>query len=732
MNEKAEISGNFCSRLSTLFVYAASPLLVAFMLLLLGTTYLSQQSLREAADHELWYNLEKRASTLGYFYSERKTDINNLLKDRSVSTYFANKALGMSMEYGLRASLISMRKSFRELVESKRIDGSPIYLRLMFIDKAGKILVDDGLSKGQMEPWLDKWSAGPRDIVIRLFKSELHEHLIISTSYFYKGNREGSILAEINHERVFNKLVSWEGEEAQSHLFISEEADGRVAYSHVPGTLPSSASGSPAKYQRLASDQAGAPIKLPIPGTRFILGAIDAPRKHEYLTSRWYLISLTLLATLVFSLVVISKRARAKNRTLQTSIFESKQQSKQLEELVAARTRDISIAKNELEEAHQRLQLILDTIPVRVFWKDRNLTYRGCNRLFAEDAGLNDPNELVGLTDFDMGWRDQAELYQADDKRIMETQQDKLEYEEPQTTPQGKKIWLLTSKIPLRDINQEVIGILGAYSDITERKETEEQLKAARKSAEQANQAKSTFLANMSHELRTPMHAILSFSQIGLDKVESASKDRLKKYFSNIKQSGDRLLLLLNDLLDLSKLEAGRMQFEFDVQDFVPVIESQRTELQELLNNKSLKLKLESTVVDTTACFDYQKMLQVIRNLLSNAIKFTSEGKTISICLANGDLRTGRRYGDTETVPALSITVSDQGEGIPDDELESIFDKFVQSSKTKTGAGGTGLGLAICQEIVHGHDGSIHAKNNALGGAAFTVTIPRRRLVQDD
>ena len=120
------------------------------------------------------------------------------------------------------------------------------------------------------------------------------------------------------------------------------------------------------------------------------------------------------------------------------------------------------------------LQNIVEGVPIRVFWKDRDLRYLGCNTLFANDAGLTCPDEVIGKTDFDLGWKDQAEIYRADDLRVMESEAPKLAYVEPQTSPDGQTIWLRTSKVPLRDANQIVIGILGIYEDITAQKQAEE------------------------------------------------------------------------------------------------------------------------------------------------------------------------------------------------------------------------------------------------------------------
>lgn len=150
----------------------------------------------------------------------------------------------------------------------------------------------------------------------------------------------------------------------------------------------------------------------------------------------------------------------------------------------------LSTAKEELENSRSVLRAILDTLPVRVFWKDQDLKYLGCNQLFAGDAGKNAPEELTGHSDFEMGWAEQANLYREDDRRVMGSGQPKLNYEEPQTTPEGKTIWVRSSKVPLRAADGTVTGVLGIYDDVTESvlasqalRKSEERLRLALSSA---------------------------------------------------------------------------------------------------------------------------------------------------------------------------------------------------------------------------------------------------------
>jgi signal transduction histidine kinase len=268
-------------------------------------------------------------------------------------------------------------------------------------------------------------------------------------------------------------------------------------------------------------------------------------------------------------------------------------------------------------------------------------------------------------------------------------------------------------------LNHMADEISAAHAELEQRvwertrqqEESQRALMDAKEVAEAANRTKSEFLANMSHELRTPLHGILSFAGFGLKRAATAPPAKLRDYFQQIEQSGRVLLLLLNDLLDLAKWEAGRMPCEFRCVDLCALLATVVDEFRSLTAEKHLTIHFDPLDGPGDLLLDPTKILQVLRNLLSNAVKFSPDGGHIELSLQS----------DAQSVV---VGVRDHGVGIPEAELETIFDQFVQSSRTKTGAGGTGLGLAICREIVTAHQGRIWAENRPEGGAALFFTLP--------
>lgn len=306
----------------------------------------------------------------------------------------------------------------------------------------------------------------------------------------------------------------------------------------------------------------------------------------------------------------------------------------------------------------------------------------------------------------------------------------------------GHYVWVLDrGQVMERDANGKPLRLIATYSDITERKQFEDELHRhrhqlqelvksrtaellqAKSRAENASAAKSSFVSSMSHELRTPLHAILSFARLGADRVTEVQPERLRDYFNRINQSGERLLLLLNDLLDLSKLEAGRMDLALQHVQLHRVVREALLEFEAAIASKHLQIE-SSLDLRSTVLGDPMRLGQVVRNLLSNAIKHSPDNGQLRLHISATTLHAHPGSDNLPNLPAIQLRIADQGIGIPPEELESIFDTFVQASHTTHSSGSSGLGLAICREIIQAHGGLIYARNRSEGGAEFVVCVP--------
>jgi|GEM_PF-2760862 len=249
--------------------------------------------------------------------------------------------------------------------------------------------------------------------------------------------------------------------------------------------------------------------------------------------------------------------------------------------------------------------------------------------------------------------------------------------------------------------------------DITVRKRLEEHLAKQRDRAEEASRLKSEFLASISHELRTPLHAILSYADFGLERSGHAERERLRRYFFEIKDSGALLLNLINDLLDLSKIEAGKMPYRRSPLAMSVLIDDACSRVAQLAEAKTISLQAEAVPREWLVYGDYEMLLRVLINLLGNAIKFTPIGGHIRV------------FGDVQDA-CYRFGVSDSGQGIYLEEINIIFDKFVQSSlHAQKGVSGSGLGLSICRGIIEAHEGKIWAESAGPNrGSTFYFTLP--------
>ncbi len=265
---------------------------------------------------------------------------------------------------------------------------------------------------------------------------------------------------------------------------------------------------------------------------------------------------------------------------------------------------------------------------------------------------------------------------------------------------------------------QQTLLLINNFQKIIEKIEYRDKvLIKERNYAKQANKAKSDFLVKMSHELRTPMHAILNFAEMGREETRQKEFEKLNLYFSRIEESGERLLRLINNLLDLTKLESGQVDFKFTENNIIECINYVHKELSSLMTKKGITLNVINTSQKNIFLFDKDTIIRVIINLLSNAIKFSPENSDITIRVSTVDIKKERKYS------YLQVSVEDKGSGIKEEELEIIFHKFIQGTTQSGKDIGSGLGLAICKEIITAHKGKIWADNLQGEGAKINFII---------
>ncbi|MFG6461966.1 ATP-binding protein [Roseateles sp. DXS20W] len=356
--------------------------------------------------------------------------------------------------------------------------------------------------------------------------------------------------------------------------------------------------------------------------------------------------------------------------------------------------------------AFSALLLELSPLPVSMF--DAQGRYVMVNQAWESFVG-RPRAQVIGAYAGHFLSSQEARIHAEQDALLM-AQGGRLRYETQVRHGDGSLRDMVITKVRVPGEDGAATGILCTLMDVSEFRTAERATREARDAAEQASRVKSEFVANISHELRTPLQAILGFSELGL--TRGRDNARLAGMFSDIHRSGQRMLALVNDLLDVSKIESAIGTMELQRCDLRTLVQAVLLELDPLLGQRRLRVALQLAGEPLVGRVDPLRMHQAVRNVVANAIRFSPEGGELAIqaCAATPD--------------EFVLTVADRGPGIPPAELESIFDAFVQSSLTKDGSGGTGLGLAICRKIIDVHGGHIVAANRDGGGAVFSIRLP--------
>ncbi len=382
-------------------------------------------------------------------------------------------------------------------------------------------------------------------------------------------------------------------------------------------------------------------------------------------------------------------------------------------------------SENALLESQRFLQLILDTFPLFVFWKDRQSVYLGCNQNFATIAGLSLSSEIIGKTDYEMPWGESnAEKYRNDDQQVITSGNSKLSIIETQYQANGQIAWVETNKIPLRNLQGEIIGVLGTYQDISDRKQSEAKLQLVNEELMRATRLKDEFLANMSHELRTPLNSILGMTEALQEEIFGSINQQQLKALQTVESSSTHLLSLINDILDVSKIEAGKMVLDLTSTNIQNLCQSSLSFIRQQALTKQIQLIEKISKRLPEMMLDERRIRQVLINLLNNAVKFTPEQGIITLEVSQVQLD---GYATSQTEPSwyLRIAVIDTGIGISPENIHKLFQPFIQIDSTLNRQyQGTGLGLALVKRIVELHGGNVALTSELDVGSCFVINLP--------
>jgi two-component system sensor histidine kinase/response regulator len=368
-------------------------------------------------------------------------------------------------------------------------------------------------------------------------------------------------------------------------------------------------------------------------------------------------------------------------------------------------------AEEELAAEHNLLKTLIDNMPDRIYAKDKQSRFIICNNALVKRMGLSDPDDVIGKTDFDLVQHDLAAQYFANEQKIIHSGQPLINHEESMGNISGTIRWNLTTKVPLRDAKDNIIGIIGIGRDITERKKAEEEIKLKNELLQAINAEKDKFFSIIAHDLRGPLSAFLGATQILTEEIQNMALDEIKEITVSMKESAFNIYGLLENLLEWSRLKRGMMDFNPVTFNVKQKITASIEVLKETASKKKIKINY-SLPEDLTIYADSHMFETIIRNLVSNAIKFTPKSGEISVSA------TATPENNVE------IKICDTGIGMNKELINKLF--LINEKTSRNGTEGelsTGLGLLLVKEFIEKHGGKISVDSEVGKGSTFSFTI---------